>query len=192
MNYDWEKIFKGKTNKELYQIYLGNTHLPKQTSNYAKKELENRNFDFNDMQNNKAAWKLKDLIEEETYDYLWNPSLFFIPYKYFIPIIVAGILIFLYFHRGIPEVVASIFFIFIITTSILINNYYYKKQIRIHNEIRDLTANLKKNNKLTNDSIEVREIMTTNYKIIKNSWNSIIVILIIFTLFVILKYFKFF
>jgi len=192
VNYNWEKIFKGKTNKELYQIYLGNTHLPKQTSNYAKKELENRNFDFNDMQNNKAAWKLKDLIEEATYDRLWNYSFFFIPYKYFIPIIVTGILIFLYFHHEIAEILTLIFVTFIIITSILINNYYFKKQIRIYNEIRDLTANLKNNNKLTNDGIETLEIMTSYNKTIKNSKNIIIISLIIFILFVILKYFKFF
>jgi hypothetical protein len=65
MSYDWEEILKQKTNKELYQIYLGKSHLPKVVSEKAKKELLNRNFDFNNIQSYKNGWKLKNLREEE-------------------------------------------------------------------------------------------------------------------------------
>ena len=47
MSYNWEKIFEKKSTKELFKIYKGNSFLSKDASIYAKKELEKRNFDFN-------------------------------------------------------------------------------------------------------------------------------------------------
>ena len=64
MSYDWEKIFESKTNKELYEIYSGNSLLPNETTEYAKQELERRNFNFDDIEGYKSAWRLSDLIIE--------------------------------------------------------------------------------------------------------------------------------
>ena len=46
MDYDWEKIFENKTNKELYDIVVGKVVLSNDVILYARKELERRNFDF--------------------------------------------------------------------------------------------------------------------------------------------------
>lgn len=47
MIYHWNKIFKRKTAMELYKIYSGQVQLNSEAINYARIELENRNFDFN-------------------------------------------------------------------------------------------------------------------------------------------------
>ena len=65
MNYDWEKIFENKTNKELYDIVIGKKVLSKEAVKFAKAELEKRNFDFENMEANRAAWEISGLIEEE-------------------------------------------------------------------------------------------------------------------------------
>jgi len=49
MSYNWEKIFKDKTNLELYNIYKGKTHLSGDAIEFAKKELECRNLDVNNL-----------------------------------------------------------------------------------------------------------------------------------------------
>ena len=65
MGYNWEKIFKSKSTKELYKIFLGDTLLGSETKEFAKKELENRNFDFNDLIKQKKKWELENLIEQQ-------------------------------------------------------------------------------------------------------------------------------
>ena len=47
MGYDWEKIFKEKNNKELLDIYTGDSLLDYEASMYAGLELKIRNYDFN-------------------------------------------------------------------------------------------------------------------------------------------------
>ena len=47
MGYQWERIFKDKTEKELVQIYRGDSHLDFEAGIYAGLELINRNYDFN-------------------------------------------------------------------------------------------------------------------------------------------------
>ena len=83
MSYDWEKIFENKTNKELYEIYSGNSFLPNETVEYARQELERRNFDFNDMEGNKSAWKLSELLREyeRAQQVLNENKIRIIPYK---------------------------------------------------------------------------------------------------------------
>ncbi len=49
MDYNWKEIFKEKSNNELFKIFLGDSYLPEETKKFAKKELLNRNFDFNNM-----------------------------------------------------------------------------------------------------------------------------------------------
>ena len=73
MYYDWAKIFKKKSNKELYKIYLGDTLLGPETKEFAKKELEKRGFNFNDLSKQKKKWKLENLIEQQKND---NSSFF--------------------------------------------------------------------------------------------------------------------
>ena len=64
MTYNWEGIFENKSDKELYEIYCGDSFLPETTISIAKKELEKRNFDFNNIEIHKEVWKLSRLEEE--------------------------------------------------------------------------------------------------------------------------------
>jgi len=45
--YDWETIFKSKTEKELLKIYTGNSHLNFEAQVYAALELKRRDYNFN-------------------------------------------------------------------------------------------------------------------------------------------------
>ena len=65
MTYNWKEIFKNKTNKELYDIYLGNSSLGSDVIEFARIELENRKFNFQNLNKQKQKWELENLIEEE-------------------------------------------------------------------------------------------------------------------------------
>ena len=65
MSYNWEEIFKGKSDKELLEIYLGEKHLNNEAKEYAEKELKSRKFDFDNIDSYKKRWMLEKLIEEE-------------------------------------------------------------------------------------------------------------------------------
>jgi uncharacterized membrane protein YuzA (DUF378 family) len=65
MSYNWEKIFKGKSDKELYKIYIGHTNFTNGTKEYAIKELKARNFDFNNIDKQRKKWELEDLITKD-------------------------------------------------------------------------------------------------------------------------------
>ena len=76
MTYNWKEIFKNKTNKELYDIYLGNSLLDSDVVEFARIELENRNFNFQNLNKQKQKWELENLIEEEkSYSYPIFPSI---------------------------------------------------------------------------------------------------------------------
>lgn len=65
MTYNWEKIFKNKTDKELYEIFLGRKHLGAEAKEFAELELKSRNFNFDNIDSHKKKWTLEKLIEEE-------------------------------------------------------------------------------------------------------------------------------
>lgn len=64
MTYNWEEIFENKSDKELYDIYRGNSFLPEITIPIAKNELKKRNFDFDNIELHKDEWRLSSLEEE--------------------------------------------------------------------------------------------------------------------------------
>jgi hypothetical protein len=64
MDYNWTEIFKKKTTKELFEIYCGRTFLSISAIEYAKKELENRQFDFQGFHDYDLEKKYKALIDE--------------------------------------------------------------------------------------------------------------------------------
>jgi len=64
MTYNWEEIFENKSDKELYEIYTGNSLLPEMTIPFAKNELRKRNFDFDNFELHKDEWRLSSLEEE--------------------------------------------------------------------------------------------------------------------------------
>jgi len=65
MEYNWTEIFSNKTDRELYDIYLGRTSLNSEQRDFARKELENRKFDFKNLDRQRKKWELENLIEEE-------------------------------------------------------------------------------------------------------------------------------
>jgi len=64
MAHNWEKIFRNKSVEELYRIYLGKSHLNDEAIGFAKKELKNRNIDFENIEKHKKKWELERLIRE--------------------------------------------------------------------------------------------------------------------------------
>jgi hypothetical protein len=44
--HNWDTILKRKSNRELHDIYIGNTHLTGPISGLARKEPENKSFNF--------------------------------------------------------------------------------------------------------------------------------------------------
>jgi hypothetical protein len=66
MDYDWQEIFKEKTNKELYDIYCGRSGLPVSAVEFAKIELEKRNFNFENIEDLAYEQKFNSLAEEAT------------------------------------------------------------------------------------------------------------------------------
>ena len=161
MEYDWEKIFENKTNKELYDIVKGKTTLPKETRNIAKQELERRNFDFNNMEANKAAWQVSEIIEEED---IANLGIFvrkakFIPLRIYI-LIITGIVIFYFLinENAINPMPFNVFIFFNLLATFLVwlNNFMYKKQSEAHikriEKLNSLNKELKESNSLKQDS----------------------------------------
>ena len=175
MSYNWEEIFKNKTNKELYEIYKGHSHLPEGVQQFAEKELQNRNFDFQDLEMQKAAWRLTDLMEQENYENngLTGRQLYFISYKYYILIQIAVILFIVFFTDFNSLVLGQqisrlAIFISISSLLILINNFFYRrnqiKQEKRRNEIEELANKLDENDLLKKDSPILKEIVRERKK----------------------------
>jgi len=177
MGYDWETIFENKTNKELYDIVIGRVILSKDAVLLAKQELERRDFDFNNLEANKAAWQLSNLIEEENFaqsgiaarraNYIQPKILVFI---------VTGIMI-IYFslneltNYDIPLGFA-VFFMCFASFLVLLNNFMYKKQKQAHDarieKIKELKEKLDKKNLLTQESPIHEEIIRHRKKEIES------------------------
>lgn len=130
MYYNWEEIFAEKSNKELYNIYCGNSSLPESTIPFAKKELENRNFDFDNMEVNRAAWRLSSLMDEDAFFESQIKKLFYIPIKYYLLGVILLIIIFFFIaprsHDSIY--IGFVSFLLIGTIYFFSNNYLFKKQ----------------------------------------------------------------
>ncbi len=149
MGYDWENIFENKTNKELYDIVSGKIVLTKEAKDYAKQELIKRKFDFNNMEGNKAAWEISEIIEEEE---IANSEIFlrkasFISLRtYFI--IISGIVLSYYlinkFAINPMPFNAFMFFIALATFFVWLNNFIYKKQQQAHIDRIEKFNNLKR------------------------------------------------
>ena len=167
MSYDWEKIFENKTNKELYDIVVGRKVLSKEAVNYAKTELENRNFDFDNMEANKAAWEISSLIEEEDYARLelTGRRAKHISIKLLL-LIITGITIIYFIATKFTDfdipVEMALFSIAISTLFILLNNFQAKKQKQAHNKriekIKELKEKLDQENLLTKESTIHKEL----------------------------------
>ena len=65
MGYNWEKIFKSKTDKELYDVFIGKSFLNDQAQKFAEKELKLIGFEFDKINKYKKKWELESLYEDE-------------------------------------------------------------------------------------------------------------------------------
>ncbi|MBS2213560.1 hypothetical protein KEM09_19285 [Carboxylicivirga mesophila] len=63
--YDWEKILKNKSSKELFDIYSGKTHIDEEARGFAEAELKKRDVNTHNIEKHKKKWILDQLIEEE-------------------------------------------------------------------------------------------------------------------------------
>lgn len=170
MTYDWKKIFENKKNKELYEIYSGNSMLPKETVEYARQELERRNFDFNDIDNNKSAWKLSELIieAERAEQVLKENQIKIIPYKILYFLIPAILFVYIFLLKFL-DINLSIYFPIIMTGLtiwyVTFTNRIYSKQREEQNDrlkrINEIKEKLEKN-------VSIEKLEYVNEDIVRN------------------------
>ena len=153
MNYDWEKIFKKKTNKELYEIVTGKVVLSKEAVDFAKLELENRDFDFSKIDTYQDVWKIGNLISDEEFSRYNDRSIFF-SFKLYV-FIIAGIILISFIINKYTNFELSLNLILVIivyvTFAILLENFVYKKKKRIREKRIKKTYELKQ--KLENEKV---------------------------------------
>ncbi|PJB58757.1 MAG: hypothetical protein CO098_06945 [Bacteroidetes bacterium CG_4_9_14_3_um_filter_41_19] len=168
MDYDWEKIFEDKTNKELYDIVIGKTFTPKEATIIARQELESRNFDFDNMEANKAAWQISSLIEEEDYARLEITGRRAKPISLKILLLIStGIAIIYFALKALPEydfpLEMAAFFAGLATVFILLNNYQAKIQMQAQKrrveKIQELKEKLDKEELLEKNSPIQKELI---------------------------------
>ncbi len=155
MRYNWEEIFKTTSSEDLYRIYKGYSLKPKEAIPFAKKELERRGFDFNDMDNNKKRWQLINALEDKELEHIGTQTreTFYIPFKY-LPLVLAGLGLLVYFiirEENKPFDWNEFWFLMgFFTILILVNNtismYRYKTRKRLQNKIDRLKKELHCNN----------------------------------------------
>ena len=139
MDYDWKQIFKNKTNNELYDIVIGKVVLSNNAVKFAKLELEKRNFDFSNMEANKKAWKLSNLIEEEHNAQLeiTGRKFSYISLKIYLLVVLGFVLVYFYLNyytKTTFEDGLFITYITIITFLVVLNNFIHLKQKKFHKE----------------------------------------------------------
>lgn len=160
MEYNWEEIFKKKSNKELYDIYIGKSILPQTIRPVAKKELERRKFDFENMEANRIAWELSGLVEDEIFfnSQVYGNKFIHIPFKFYLLSIAVFMALFIFFSQNIKSSIYIDFLIFfiILTAIYFLNNFQYKKQQEkinnINNKKLELTDKLEKEGLLNKES----------------------------------------
>ena len=164
MSYDWQEVFKNKTSKELYKIYLGDTLLPSETKEFARNELERRNFNFDNIEAHKTAWKLSNLIEEDNYlnsEMSGQGRVLFVSFKLYLFFLLLFFL-FMYFMTGFQQkdtfeqLMTGLIASGVIGVLVLINNYFYKRiqvqKEKRKNRIKEIENSLKEQNLLEKDS----------------------------------------
>jgi hypothetical protein len=147
MYYDWPKIVQEKSIKELYNIVTGQTILPYEAINAAKKEIEKRGFNIDNSDQIKKNIELESLIDERN-STIWNrifnpPSKVWLRQFYFsifFTIITALNLIFDFLK--IDEVDSWFYFLFCLFF-VAFNFYGYKNRKKRDKFIRDRISELK-------------------------------------------------
>ena len=167
MAYNWKKIFKTKTNKELYDIVVGRKVLSNEAVEYAKAELDNRNFEYDDMEANNAVWEISRLVDEENLARLEISGSRAKPIS--IKVLLLIILAICIFYFVAPKYLGFDFplgiFLFLVifsTLYVVLNNFQAKKQkqtqIQRLERIKELKEKLEQENLLGGESPLFEEI----------------------------------
>jgi len=151
MTYNWQNIYKSKTNKELYEIYIGKISLSKEAQEIAKEELERRDFDFENMAVNYKAWKVLSLNEDRklfNLDIL-NQNIFFISLKHYLIFVISSLTVFLalkYYQEFEGSYNELLTFLILSGIMVLLNNLMFRiqetKRKKRNREIIDLTKEI--------------------------------------------------
>jgi hypothetical protein len=148
MDYNWEEIFKDKTDKELYKICVGDSFLPASSIPFARKELERRNFDFKNLSIYAEGWKAMEIEEEiavlkqqSKEDHKLTPK------QYLFTVIGTALVGFLSFYRSSDPWVFALYLagcIVIVSILFITSNYFYSLKVKkIHSLIEKKEAILK-------------------------------------------------
>jgi len=192
MSYNWEKICKNKTNKDLYKIVIGQTVLSKEAVHHAKAELDRRNFDYKKMELNKAAWRLSSL--EDNSNLMFESRSVHTSIQFFL-ITTAGIILLYcgitYFNKIIFSIVHLLLLIGGYATIVLIQNFVYRKDQKTKKNRRlkiiELTDKLKSENILSSKNA-ISEDILRNRKIQNIEFNkSLYLFLVIAILFILIE-----
>ena len=171
MGYNWEKIFQDKTSKELYDIVIGKVVLSKEARQFAKSELERRNFDFKEMEMNKEVWQLSELIDEE--NELQNKPVYkkvfslLAKIQLYIFLAVGTVIIYFLAFEFTEEIVPRETFWFfiagVIPLFVLLEIFLYKRRKNKHRErlkkIKELKNDLDKKGATSKNGLVYKELM---------------------------------
>ncbi len=190
MSYDWEKIYRETSSQELYRIYKGQTTKTGEAILFAKKELDRRGFDFNNMEMNIKNWQLINALEDEKLEEIsrieMNNS--YVSFKGFI-LLLLGTTTLVYGvnwfdNQPLESFIESLPFVVILTiVYVLINNmiynYYQKKYkkrqqkiaelkqiLRLHNNEQDNKIFRKDLKVIENEALSARTFFLTYFIII--------------------------
>jgi hypothetical protein len=75
----WEDIYRMKDNEELYRTFKGTNNSTYAQKKIALKILEERNFKFEEIEQQKKVWKKRAIVKEKEYEKR-NPTLSFLFY----------------------------------------------------------------------------------------------------------------
>jgi len=176
VEYNWKEIFKNTSSQELYQIYKGQTPKTGEAILYAKRELERRHFDFDNMEQNRKNWELLNTLENETidrFDFSGQKTTYISFWKYIL--ILSGTLIFFYLlnwyeKNTIEDYIKLIpFAIMFSGLLVIMNNLIYRHQVKKRNvrreKIMKLNSSVEQQNEPLNKSVFQTDLKVKNNEI---------------------------
>jgi ABC-type multidrug transport system fused ATPase/permease subunit len=201
MYYNWPEIFKEKSDKELYDIYIGRTSLPIEAIELAKAELEKRNFDF-DNANNLIFEQKYDRIAEEVAEinlYLQRKPKESIKFLLVVCVISLILELIFFWYVKMHLIIAVIVAVFVAVVTLImhfIKNYTHKEKTeRLHQLEEEMRVLLEQKNQTIvyeKEKIEMSDFENTVNKKIDESLNISLKIAIVFAVvFIIIMIFRF-
>jgi len=133
MSYDWEEIFKKKTDKELFEIVIGKVSLSYEAEGIAIAELRKRGVDVGNIELQNKIWKLSNLVSENYHSKLFWRGPVYISFKVYLIIIIGVSSICYYLDNYTNTAISLELFLGVlgyITAVVVIGNNLYKKNER--------------------------------------------------------------